>query len=112
MKETSAALSAACLLTFCLFLSCRTSNTGPSQGERFSIDFQNSTLQEALRTIQEQQPRFTRWKFTVRSDRAFTTLVFKGILTKEDLLRQVRSQTHCDIAESGDMVVITLPRGG
>jgi hypothetical protein len=112
MKEASARVSLACLLMACLALSCGTSNTSHSKGERFTIDFQNSTLQEALRTIQEQQPRFVRWKFTVRSDRTFTTLVFKGILTKEDLLRQIRAQTSCDIAESGDIVVITLPRGG
>ena len=72
--------------------------------------FENSTLSEAIDDIGDHEEWGTYYSFRVRNDRKFERLVFRNVIKRADLLREIQSQIDCEILKADRSVVIILPR--
>jgi len=72
--------------------------------------FETSTLTRAIDDICEYREWEQRFSFKVRNDRKFDYLVFKNVIYGVDLLREIKSETHCEMHVAGRSVLIVLPK--
>ena len=77
-------------------------------GDQRDYRFENYTIRGVLDHLQE-EGRFTHISFRVRNDRKFEILELKRVLSSSDLLRELKSETNCDVIKAGRSVLITLP---
>lgn len=71
--------------------------------------FENSTLSEAIDDIRNYGEWGNYYSFVVRNDRKFDRLVFKNVITRTDLLREIQSKIDCKILEADRSAIIILP---
>jgi len=103
---------ASLLLAVCLSVSCNESskmNSFAVAGQK-TYRFTDARIRDVLFHFQTGEDRFTGISFKVRNDRRFEYIVLKNIVSSRDLLRQLESETHCEIIEAGHSVLIILPK--
>ena len=84
---------------------CRTSTLN------YTWTFEDTTLSQAISRIRRSRSwRGDAYSFKVRNDRKLEYLVFKKVFDRVDLLRAIKSETHCKIHEAGQSVLIILPK--
>ena len=76
----------------------------------YNWTFEDTTLSQAIARIGDNREWGTNYSFKVRNDRTFEYLVFKNVIDRVDLLREIKSETHGEIVEAGRSVLIILPK--
>ncbi len=100
------------ILILAICSSCSLSDRKSSShcfGTQIDFEFDNYTLTQAIERVRDK----THWgvySFKVRNDRNFEYLLFKKVIDRGDLLREIKSETHCEIHEAGNSVLIILPK--
>ncbi len=76
----------------------------------YTWTFEDTTLSQAIARISKNRNWRDHYSFKVRNDREFEYLVFKKVIDRADLLREIKSEIHCEIHEAGQSVLIILPK--
>jgi hypothetical protein len=94
----------------CLLCSCGDRNSSSqSYGAQTVYRFDNYTLGQAIEHVQDKKG-WHAYSFRIKNDRKFEHLVFRDVINRSDLLREIKFETHGEVMEAGHSTLIILPK--